>query len=162
MVVVNASVSGETTGGGVVRLPGSLERHAPDVVVIELGGNDGLRGYPIARIRDNLTRMVSMGREAGADVLLVGMFVPPNYGERYMNGFHQNFHSVAAEAGIPLIPFLLEGVATVPGLMQDDGIHPTAEAQERLLDNVWPTLAPMLGLAPDTTATQVDVRVTLK
>lgn len=162
VVVVNASVSGETTGGGVVRLPGSLERHAPDVVVIELGGNDGLRGYPIARIRDNLTRMVSMGREAGADVLLVGMFVPPNYGERYMNGFHQNFHSVAAEAGIPLIPFLLEGVATVPGLMQDDGIHPTAEAQERLLDNVWPTLAPMLGLAPDTTATQVDVRVTLK
>ena len=162
VVVVNASVSGETTGGGVVRLPGSLERHAPDVVVIELGGNDGLRGYPIARIRDNLTRMVSMGREAGADVLLVGMFVPPNYGERYMNGFHQNFHSVAAEAGIPLIPFLLEGVATVPGLMQDDGIHPTAEAQERLLDNVWPTLAPMLGLAPDTTATQVDVRVKLE
>ena len=162
VVVVNASVSGETTGGGVVRLPGSLERHAPDVVVIELGGNDGLRGYPIARIRDNLTRMVSMGREAGADVLLVGMFVPPNYGERYMNGFHQNFHSVAAEAGIPLIPFLLEGVATVPGLMQDDGIHPTAEAQERLLDNVWPTLAPMRGLAPDTTATQVDVRVTLE
>ena len=162
VVVVNASVSGETTGGGVVRLPGSLERHAPDVVVIELGGNDGLRGYPIARIRDNLTRMVSMGREAGADVLLVGMFVPPNYGERYMNGFHQNFHSVAAEAGIPLIPFLLEGVATVPGLMQHDGIHPTAEAQERLLDNVWPTLAPMLGLAPDTTATQVDVRGTLE
>ncbi|MCH2099009.1 MAG: arylesterase [Pseudomonadales bacterium] len=162
VIVVNASVSGETTGGGVVRLPGSLERHAPDVVVIELGGNDGLRGYPIARIRDNLTRMVSMGREAGADVLLVGMFVPPNYGERYMNGFHQNFHTVAAEAGIPLIPFLLEGVATVPGLMQDDGIHPTAEAQERLLDNVWPTLAPMLGLAPDATATQVDVRVTLE
>lgn len=162
VTVVNASVSGETTGGGVVRLPGSLERHAPDVVVIELGGNDGLRGYPIARIRDNLTRMVSMAREAGADVLLIGMFVPPNYGERYMNGFHQNFHSVAAEADIPLVPFLLEGVATVPGLMQDDGIHPTADAQERLLDNVWPTLAPMLALADDITADEAEPRVTLE
>ena len=148
--VVNASVSGETTGGGVVRLPGSLERHAPDVVIIELGGNDGLRGYPIARIRDNLTRMVSMAREAGADVLLLGMFVPPNYGARYMNGFHENYHRIAAEAGVELVPFLLEGVATDAALMQDDGIHPTAEAQPLLLDNVWPTLAPLLGV--DTTA----------
>ena len=144
--VVNASVSGETTGGGVVRLPGSLERHAPELVIIELGGNDGLRGYPIARIRDNLARMVSMAREAGADVLLLGMFVPPNYGERYMNGFHENFHRVAAEAGVSLVPFLLDGVATDAGLMQEDGIHPTAEAQPMLLDNVWPTLAPLLGL----------------
>jgi len=162
VTVVNASVSGETTGGGVVRLPGSLERHAPDVVVIELGGNDGLRGYPIARIRDNLARMVSMAREAGADVLLVGMFVPPNYGERYMNGFHQNFHTVAADAGVPLVPFLLEGVATVPGLMQEDGIHPTADAQGRLLDNLWPTLAPMLELAGDATTAQADAASTLE
>ncbi len=144
--VVNASVSGETTGGGVVRLPGSLERHSPELVIIELGGNDGLRGYPIARIRDNLTRMVSMAREAGADVLLIGMFVPPNYGERYMNGFHENFHRVAAEFDAALVPFLLDGVATDAALMQEDGIHPTAEAQPLLLDNVWPTLAPLLGL----------------
>lgn len=145
--VVNASVSGETTSGGVVRLPGALQRHAPDLVIIELGGNDGLRGYPIARIRDNLTRMVSSAREAGAEVLLLGMFVPPNYGERYMNGFHQSFHDVAAETGSALVPFLLDGVATDPALMQDDGIHPTAAAQALLVDNVWPTLSSLLELS---------------
>ena len=147
--VVNASVSGETTSGGVVRLPGALERHSPDLVIIELGGNDGLRGYPIARIRDNLTRMVSQAREAGAEVLLIGMFVPPNYGERYMNGFHQSFHEVAAATDSALVPFLLDGVATDPELMQDDGIHPTAAAQGLLLENVWPTLTRMLDIAGD-------------
>jgi len=114
------------------------------VVIIELGGNDGLRGYPIARIRDNLARMVSLAREAGAQVLLLGMYVPPNYGERYMNGFHQTFHEVAAEAGVALVPFMLEGIARDPALMQDDGIHPKAEAQGRMLDNVWPALEPLL------------------
>lgn len=144
--VVNASVSGETTGGGVVRLPGSLERLLPELVIIELGGNDGLRGYPIARIRDNLTRMVSMAREAGAEVLLLGMLIPPNYGERYTSGFQATFREVAAQTGVQFVPFLLDGVATDPSLMQDDGIHPTAEAQPLLLENLWPVLAPLLGL----------------
>lgn len=151
--VVNASVSGETTGGGVVRLPGSLERLAPELVIIELGGNDGLRGYPIARIRDNLTRMVSMAREAGADVLLLGMLIPPNYGERYTSGIQNTFREVAAETGVQFLPFLLDGVATDPSLMQDDGIHPTAEAQPRLLENLWPALAPLLDLESAASAT---------
>ncbi|MEE4297998.1 MAG: arylesterase [Pseudomonadales bacterium] len=144
--VVNASVSGETTGGGVVRLPGSLERLAPELVIIELGGNDGLRGYPIARIRDNLTRMVSMAREAGAEVLLLGMLIPPNYGERYTSGFQAAFREVAAQTGVQFVPFLLDGVATDASLMQEDGIHPTAAAQPLLLENLWPSLAPLLGL----------------
>lgn len=144
--VVNASVSGETTGGGVVRLPRALERHAPELVVIELGGNDGLRGYPIARIRDNLTRMVSLAREAGAEVLLVGMLIPPNYGQRYTSGFQRGFREVAEDTGVAFVPFLLDGVATDPSLMQDDGIHPTAAAQPRLLANLWPELAELLDL----------------
>lgn len=149
--VVNASVSGETTGGGLARLPKALERHEPDIVIIELGGNDGLRGYPIARIRGNLSRMVELAQASGARVLLAGMFIPPNYGQRYMQGFHETFHEVAAEHAVPLVPFLLEGVATDAALMQGDGIHPTADAQPLLLDNLWALLEPMLeaGLAHD-------------
>jgi acyl-CoA thioesterase-1 len=142
--VVNASVSGETTGGGLARLPGALERHAPEVVIIELGGNDGLRGYPITRIRGNLTQMTELALGSGARVLLAGMFVPPNYGERYMQGFHAAFHEVAGQFDVALVPFLLEGVATRPELMQDDGIHPKAEAQSMLLDNLWPELEALL------------------
>ncbi|HSG90751.1 MAG TPA: arylesterase [Pseudomonadales bacterium] len=143
--VVNASVSGETTGGGLARLPSALERHAPDVVIIELGGNDGLRGYPITRIRGNLTRMTELALDSGARVLLAGMFVPPNYGERYMQGFNDSFHEVAGQFDVPLVPFFLEGIATRPELMQDDGIHPTARAQSMLLDNLWPLLEPLLA-----------------
>ncbi|HEX7034545.1 MAG TPA: arylesterase [Pseudomonadales bacterium] len=142
--VINASVSGETTAGGLARLPDALERHQPDVVIIELGGNDGLRGYPIASIRDNLSRMVALARDAGCRVLLVGMQIPPNYGPRYTRAFVEVFAEVAEEHDVPLVPFLLEDVALRPGLMQADGIHPTAEAQEMLLDTVWPHLAPLL------------------
>lgn len=143
--VVNMSLSGETTGGGLARLPDALRRHTPDVVIIELGGNDGLRGYPIDRIHANLGRMVTASLESGADVLLVGMHIPPNYGQRYVDAFHGIFHELAAEHEVPLVPFLLEGVATDAALMQRDGIHPTAAAQPLLLDNLWGELEPMLA-----------------
>jgi acyl-CoA thioesterase-1 len=146
--VVNASVSGETTGGGLARLPDALAAHQPDVVVIELGGNDGLRGYPLPRIRDNLEKMVTLARDAGSAVLLVGMQIPPNYGPPYTQGFAALFREVAASHSVPLVPFLLEQVALTPALMQDDGIHPTAAAQPMLLDTVWPHLEPLLAPAP--------------
>lgn len=142
--VINASVSGETTGGGLARLPDALERHDPEVVIIELGGNDGLRGYPIASIRDNLSRMVELALDAGSRVLLVGMQLPPNYGPRYTRAFAEVFNEVAEQHGVPLVPFLLENVALRRELMQADGIHPTAEAQETLLETLWPHLVPLL------------------
>ncbi|MFW6093565.1 MAG: arylesterase [Pseudomonadota bacterium] len=142
--VVNASVSGDTTAGGLARLPDALAAHDPEVVIIELGGNDGLRGYPVERIRDNLRRMVTLAREAGSRVLLVGMQIPPNYGPRYAEAFAAVFTDVARAREVPLVPLLLEDVARTPGLMQADGIHPTAEAQDILLDTVWPHLAPLL------------------
>ena len=144
--VVNASVSGETTGGGLARLPDALAEHHPEVVILELGGNDGLRGYPVPRMRDNLTRMVQLTREAGAAPLLVGMQIPPNYGPRYTRAFAGVFQEVARAENVALVPFILEQVALEPELMQDDGIHPKAEAQALLLDTVWPHLAPLLDL----------------
>ncbi|MFU8815274.1 MAG: arylesterase [Pseudomonadales bacterium] len=146
--VVNASISGETTGGGLARLPGALEAHDPDVVIIELGGNDALRGYPIENIRANLSSMVDLALDAGGQVLLVGMQIPPNYGPRYTRAFAEVFHEVAREHRVPLVPFLLEQVALLPELMQADGIHPKAIAQELLLDTVWPHLAPLLERPP--------------
>lgn len=143
--VVNASLSGETTGGGLARLPGALTDHRPEVVIIELGGNDGLRGYPVDRIRDNLTDMVRLAQEAGSRVLLVGIEIPPNYGPRYTRAFAAVFREVAQARSVPLVPFILEQVALQPELMQDDGIHPTADAQPLLLDTVWPYLADVLG-----------------
>lgn len=142
--VVNASTSGETTAGGLARLPLALESHAPDVVIIELGGNDGLRGYPIDRIRDNLDRLVGLATHHGSEVLLVGMEIPPNYGPRYTRAFREVFRDVADTHQVPLVPFLLEQVALLPELMQDDGIHPTAAAQRPMLDTLWPHLLPLL------------------
>ncbi len=142
--VVNASISGDTTGGALARLPRALEIHKPDVVVIEVGGNDALRGYPINRIEHNLDAMVTLAKDAGADVLLLGMEIPPNYGARYTQAFRNVFSEVATRADAPLVPFLLDGVATDAKLMQADGIHPTAAAQPRLLENVWPTLKSLL------------------
>ena len=142
--VVNASVSGETSGGGVTRLPKSLAFHQPDVLVLELGGNDGLRGYPISSIRDNLQIMIQQAKTSGAHVLLIGMVLPPNYGRRYTLAFEKIFSSLAEEHSLPFVPFLLEGVSTGKSLVQRDGIHPTVEAQPKLLDDVWPSLAPML------------------
>lgn len=142
--VVNASVSGETTDGGLARLPTALDDHDPQVVILELGGNDGLRGYPTERIRENLSRMVELAREAGSRVLLVGMEIPPNYGPRYTRAFASVYRQVADAHGVALVPFLLDGVALAPELMQADGIHPTARAQGRLLETVWPHLEPLL------------------
>lgn len=143
--VVNAAVSGETTAGGLTRLPALLDRHRPAVLVIQLGANDGLRGWDFSVIHDNLTRLVTQGREAGARVLLIGVRLPPNYGASYTDGFQAVFMRVAAEQGVPLVPALLKDVAEDWSLMQSDGLHPTAEAQERILDNVWPTLKPLLS-----------------
>ncbi len=142
--VVNASISGDTTSGGLARLPRTLETHKPDLVIVELGGNDGLRGYPIANIHANLLAMTEAVIAAGAVPVLAGMRIPPNYGPRYTRAFHGIYTDVAAATGAALVPFLLDGVATDAGLMQRDGIHPTAAAQPRLLDNAWPILKPLL------------------
>lgn len=142
--VVNASISGDTSAGGLSRLPALLREHQPDVVILELGGNDGLRGQPPAQLKRNLAAITEMSQEAGARVLLLGMRMPPNLGQRYTDAFAEAFDSLAAEMDLPYVPFLLEGVGGVPGMMQADRVHPTAQAQERLLDNVWPVLEPLL------------------
>lgn len=138
--VVNASVSGETTAGGLARLPALLEQVQPQLVIIELGGNDGLRGLPVANMQQNLSAMVEQSRASGADVILLGMRIPPNYGPRYNDAFEQVFVDLSQSLDVPLVPFLLEGVGTVPELMLDDGIHPGAAAQPLLLDNAWPVI----------------------
>lgn len=142
--VVNASISGETSGGGIRRLPRLLEQHQPDIVVIELGGNDGLRGLPIQQFRDNLQGMAQLSRDAGAEVLLLAMEVPPNLGPRYTRLFRDSFAQIASETGSRASGFILEGIATEPELMQGDGIHPRAEAQGIIVDNVWPELLPLM------------------
>ncbi|MDP1930172.1 MAG: arylesterase [Gammaproteobacteria bacterium] len=142
--VVNASVSGETTDGGLARLPAALSTHNPAFVILELGGNDGLRGLPVSHIRQNLTQMATLSREAGARVVLAGIQIPPNYGPRYTAPFASQYGEIAAEMDLPLIPFLIDGIPQQPELMQDDGIHPRAEAQSMILDNVWPVLESLL------------------
>ncbi|HMH27236.1 MAG TPA: arylesterase [Steroidobacteraceae bacterium] len=142
--VVNASVSGETTAGGLARLPRALELHHPSIVILELGGNDGLRGLPIAQMRTNLTQMTSSSTAAGAKVLLLGMRMPPNYGPEYTKQFAMVFSDLATEKKISLVPFLLTDIALSPALLQADDIHPNAQGQPILLDNVWPTLKPLL------------------
>jgi len=145
--VVNASISGDTTSGGRSRLPALLKQHRPTLVVIELGGNDALRGLPLAMTRENLAQMVKASREAGAKVLVVGMQVPPNYGRKYGDDFFALFPAVARAGGASLVPFLLEGVANAPNaeaMFQPDRIHPVAAAHPVMLGNVWPVLAPLL------------------
>lgn len=142
--VVNASVSGDTTAGGLARLPALLTEVEPALVVIELGGNDGLRALPVANMQQNLSAMVQLAQEADADVILLGMRIPPNYGPRYSDAFEQAFSTVAEEHEVALIPFLLEGVGGVEGKMQEDGVHPTAAAQTVLLDNAWPAISQWL------------------
>jgi acyl-CoA thioesterase-1 len=142
--VVNASISGDTSAGGLARLPALLAEHKPALVIIELGGNDGLRGQAPAQLQQNLASMVEQSQQAGAKVLLLGMRLPPNYGERYNKAFAAAFSNLAAEKQVPLVPFFLEGVGGVPELMQADGIHPAAGAQSKLLDNAWPAVKPLL------------------
>lgn len=143
--VVNASVSGETTAGGLRRLPQDLKQHQPRVVVIALGANDALRGLPIAVARANLEQMVRLAREAKAVPVLVGLMIPPNYGIEYAAQFRDMYPDIAKRMKVPLVPFLLEGVAEKRELFQADQLHPTAEAQPRILENVWGVLSPVLA-----------------
>ena len=142
--VVNASVSGETSSGGVARLPALLTNHQPDIVIIELGGNDGLRGHPINTLQNNIQSMITDSKTAGAEVILVGMQIPTNYGPRYTKQFKEIYPKLAEKNNVSLVPFLLEGVAMNGDLLQKDGIHPTAEAQPTILKNVLPILLPLM------------------
>lgn len=142
--VINASVSGDTSAGGLARLPALLAEHKPDVVIVELGGNDGLRGQLPAQLKQNLGSMIDQSLEAGAKVLLLGMQIPPNYGARYTTAFAAVYSELGQEKKVSLVPFFLEGIGGHPELMQADGIHPAVGAQGRLLDNVWPALKPLL------------------
>ncbi|WP_175493060.1 arylesterase [Achromobacter sp. NFACC18-2] len=143
--VVNASISGDTTSGGVARLPALLRQHAPAVVVLELGANDALRGLPLNMTEQNLRTMAQAARKADADVLIVGMQIPPNYGRDYAQRFAAVFSKVAKDEKARLVPFLMEGIATNRAMFQADGIHPNEDAQPQLLDNVWPALRPLLN-----------------
>ena len=145
--VINASISGDTTSGGRARLGALLKQHRPTVLVIELGGNDALRGLPLKNTQDNLSAMAQAAQKAGAKVLLLGMQVPPNYGRQYAEQFAQLFVSVAQKNKTALVPFLLKGVADrqdATAWFQADGIHPLAKAHPQMLDNVWPALRPLL------------------
>ncbi|HSN16950.1 MAG TPA: arylesterase [Gammaproteobacteria bacterium] len=142
--VVNASISGETTSGGLTRLPGALKEHGPGIVIIELGANDGLRGLPLKVLHDDLTGMILASERAGAKVLLVGMLLPPNYGGAYTQSFAQTYKDLARRYKLPFVPFLLRGIAENRDMMQADGLHPVAGAEPRVLENVWPYLEPLL------------------
>jgi acyl-CoA thioesterase I len=142
--VINASISGDTTANGLARLPPLLAKHRPAIVIVELGGNDGLRGLPLAQMQHNIGAIVKKAKAGGAKVLLVGVRLPPNYGKPYTERFQRVYRDVAAEHGVALAPFILEGVYAERALMQPDGIHPTAAAQPRLLENVWAKLRGLL------------------
>ena len=142
--VVNASVSGDTSAGGQARLPALLSAHKPSLVVLELGGNDGLRGQLPAQLQQNLASMIDKSRAAGAKVLLLGKQLPPNYGARYTKAFAQVYSDLARDKNVPLEPFFLEGIGGHPELMQADGIHPAQGAQGQLLENAWPAIKPLL------------------
>jgi acyl-CoA thioesterase-1 len=143
--VANASVSGETTSGGLSRLDATLQETRPDLVIIELGANDGLRGLPVADMKRNLVSMIKAAHRQQAEVMLLGMRIPPNYGPVYTREFTNTFQQVASEYKLPLVPFFLDGVAGQRDLILDDGLHPSAAAQGKLLDNVWEELEPLLG-----------------
>lgn len=142
--VVNASVSGDTTSGGLARLPAALDRHRPRIVLIELGGNDGLRGLPLKQLRGNLDRLVELSAAAGAQPLLLEMRIPSNYGAAYTEGFTHSFQAVATARRVPLVPFFLMSLIGQKGSFQDDGIHPSAASQPKMVEAVWPSLRPLL------------------
>ena len=142
--VVNASISGETSSGGRTRLPALLKQHRPSIVIIELGGNDGLRGLPVSRMQENLVAMVRSSQAAGAQVLVAGIRMPPNYGRDYTERFFEAYAAVAKQYRTALVPFLLEGFAESADFFQSDRIHPSARAQATILQTVWPVLEPML------------------
>lgn len=142
--VFNSSIAGDTTQGGLARLPRLLEKHVPDIVILELGGNDGLRGLPIEVTRANLSSMIEQSQSTGASVILAEMKIPPNYGRTYTEKFNAMYTSLSAQYGISLLPFLLQDIALEEGLMQADGIHPTALAQPLIVEQVWAVLKPLL------------------
>lgn len=142
--VVNASISGETTSGGRARLPALIKQHRPDIVVIELGANDGLRGLPVPSAEANLRAMIDMAQDTKARVLLVGMRMPPNYGRAYTEQFFNMFETVSKSTKSPLVPFMLEGVADKPALFQQDRLHPTAQAHPIILNNIWPQFVALI------------------
>lgn len=144
MDVINASISGETTAGGRARIDDLLKRHNPGIVIVELGGNDGLRGLPVAQMSANLEHIITAAKRSGAKVLLLGMRLPPNYGPAYTQKFHETYLELARRHRIALVPFMLEGIVEERNAFQPDGIHPTAAMQARILDNVWPALQPLL------------------
>lgn len=146
--ITNASISGETTAGGLGRLPVLLRQHQPAIVILELGANDGLRGLPIAQIRYNLSKAVQQAQASGASVLLLGMRLPPNYGSQYTEQFAEVYQDIARRHRVALHPFLLEGVATQSWAMQSDGIHPNAQAQPQLAENVWSRLQHLIRKQP--------------
>jgi acyl-CoA thioesterase-1 len=143
--VVNASISGETTEGGVSRIGTALENFSPELVILELGGNDGLRGFPVNRIKENLAKIIEISRASGASVVLLGIRIPSNYGQRYTRAFENVYRELAEQKHIPWIEFFMEGIALNAKLMQDDGIHPNAAAQPLLLDNAWPIVSQALN-----------------
>lgn len=154
--VINASISGETSEGGAQRIAAAIERYAPAVVVLELGGNDGLRGYPPKRLRSNLQTMIERSRKAGAEVVLLGIRIPSNYGPRYTRSFENVYRELAENYALPWVEFFMEGVALEESLMQDDGIHPNASAQSTLLNNAWPAILDALQVEATAHETQTE------
>ncbi|MBC8729953.1 MULTISPECIES: arylesterase [unclassified Paraburkholderia] len=142
--VANASISGDTTSGGRARLPALMERLKPSIVIVELGANDALRGVPLSTTEDNLRTIIEQAQQGHAKVVLVGMYVPPNYGPDYTQKFHGLYGQLSKEFHVPLVPFLLAGIADKPDMFQADQLHPTQQAQPLLLNNVWPAVKPLL------------------
>jgi len=146
--VINASISGETTSGGLTRLARTLEQTKPQTIIIELGANDGLRGLPVKNMRDNLDAMIQLSKKSGARVLLIGMRIPPNYGQKYTEEFSQTYIKLASQHKIPVVPFMLENVAAKPDLIQQDGLHPNTLGQPIILENIWPALQRLIKKRP--------------
>lgn len=142
--LVNASISGDTSAGALARLPKTLQRNKPTIIIVAIGGNDGLQGLPLGEMKKNLSRIIALGKKQGATVLLLGIRLPPNYGPAYTDVFHKTYKQVARQNRVPLVPRFLQGVAGNSEMMQLDGVHPRAEGQPRMLDNIWPRLKLML------------------
>ncbi|NVK89626.1 MAG: arylesterase [Gammaproteobacteria bacterium] len=154
--VINASISGETTQNALLRLPDLLQRHAPEIVVIELGGNDGLRGFSLPSIKQNLSAMIQKAQAQGATVVLTGIHIPPNYGPAYTKVFYQAYLDLSKQYNTLFVPFILEGVGDNPELMQADGVHPKASAQPIVLDNMWPTIKTAIEQVKQNSALPAD------
>ena len=143
--VINASISGETTSGGLTRLAATLAKTKPNIIILELGANDGLRGLPVKDMAANLNTMITQSKKINAKILLIGMKIPPNYGPKYTESFSNTYPQLSQQHKVPLVPFMLENIAAKPKLIQDDGLHPNTLGQPMMLDNIWPKLQPLLS-----------------